>query len=248
MELTALTEAEFRRNPVLFVELAHAWSATGTPPDPRREEWLRELPHPLLPHPALAREALWGALSYPERARSLSWLDQTGLLAELIPAWAGRAERRAFRLAAVDEVHLERWAGGLGSIPYEWLCVFEDQRMGRLGGWALTGLATLLLEGDEPTAAFTAHIERDVKALGAIPMEIDRLLPVIREYPDLKEVLLTGRTSARSFSPISIVATLCSLMVMPELAMSTLRGVIQTAGGLLMRYAAPGSPDDRTAM
>jgi hypothetical protein len=246
-ELAALTEADFRANPALFVELAHVWAAEGTPPDPHHSVWLRNLTAPRIPHPAEACEALWGILASPERGRSLLWLDQTGLLAELIPAWGGRAERRAQRLLAVEEVHLERWAGGLESLVFEWLCVYQDQRAGRLSGWALAGLATLLLEGDVATTDFVTQVERDLTALGAYSSEREPLLRAIREYPDLRATLTSHGLSARNFSPTTVVAAMASALAAIEIPMPELRSILRRANYMLLRYAAPPTPKGREA-
>lgn len=238
-EAAALTEADFRANPVLFVELAHEWAAGGMPPTVHHEEWLAELARPCLLDPAQGREALWGALSYPERGRALAWLDQTGLLGELLPVWRGNAARRALRLAAVEEIHLERWASGLGSVAYEWLCVYQDQRVGRLGGWAMTAFSTLLLEGDEPLATFIPRVEADLKALGALPVESKRVIAAIHEYAIVTQAITSNDAPLRRPTPQGIVAALSSLLAMPELSMSQLRDVIHRSGELLMGYAAP---------
>src|SRR5512141_1339624 len=116
MEIAALSEADFRAHPALFVELAHEWAAGGSAPEYRYERCLADLPRPLFPDPIAAREALWGLLSYPERGRALAWLDKMGILEEMIPAWGGNAVRRALRLSAVEEVHRERWAAGMDSL------------------------------------------------------------------------------------------------------------------------------------
>jgi len=240
MPMTTRPRADFQDNPILFVELAHEWAAGGTMPQPQHEAWLRELPRPLISHPSLAREALWGALSYPQRGRSLLWLDHVGLLQEVIPAWAGDPLRRALRLQAVDEVRLERWSSGLSNTAFDWLSVYQDQRVdGRLGGWAISGLTTLLLVGDSSPDVHAVQVEYDLKVLGANEGERERVVTAIREFPELHRTITTCMPPARTFSPTGIVATLSSLMIEPDVVPATLERWIACADRLLTRYAAP---------
>jgi hypothetical protein len=240
MSVSVRQMADFRDNPILFVELAHEWAAGGPVPEPLYEAWLRELPRPLISNLSAAREALWGALSYPERGRALAWLDKVGLLQEIIPAWAGDPHRRALRLRAVEEVHLERWAGGLSDITSDWLSVYQDQRVdGRLGGWAMTGLATLLLTGDDPVDVHSQRVAADLKNLGANEGERDRVVTAIREYSELYRAVTTCTLPARTFSPTGIVAVLADLMIIPDVSDQTRANWIACADRLLTRYAAP---------
>jgi hypothetical protein len=240
MNLVVRSEADFRDNPVLFVELARNWAAGGPPPDPEHEEWLRQCPRPLIVRPAAAREALWAVLACPERARALAWLDRAGILEEILPSWSGDYFRQSLRLQAVEQVHLEPWAEGLSETAYDWLCVYEDQLVdGRLSGWALTGLATLLLSGDEPADAFATRVAKDLKALGATAAERERVAVAIREYPELYDAILSCTVPSRSFSPVGIVATLSTLWVIPDLNMDLRLRAAQCADRLLSRHAAP---------
>ncbi|HEY3295213.1 MAG TPA: hypothetical protein VGL38_07230 [bacterium] len=232
--------ADFRDNPILFVELAHEWAAGGPRPEPQYEAWLRELPRPIISKPALAREALWGTLSYPQRAQSLEWLDSVGLLQEILPVWDGDPLRRALRLQAADEVRRERWSGGLSDTAFDWLSVYQDQRVdGRLGGWAMSGLTTLLLIGDNPPDIHAARVAADLKTLGANDGERERVLTAIREAPELFRTITTCSTPARTFSPTVIVAVLSSLMIEPDISEETMHRWITCADRLLTRYAAP---------
>jgi hypothetical protein len=240
MIMTPRQKADFRDNPILFVELAHEWAAGGPMPEPDIEAWLREWPRPVISKPAAAREALWGALSYPERGRSLAWLDKTGLLQELIPAWDGNPLRRALRLKAVEEVHLERWAGDLSNTAFDWLSVYQDQKVdGRLGGWAMSGLATLLLVGDHPPDVHAARVANDLNSLGANEGERERVVTAIREYPELYRTITTCTPPSRTFSPTGIVAVLSSLMIEPGVSADTRSRWISCGDRLLTRYAAP---------
>jgi hypothetical protein len=240
MNILDRPESDFREAPELFVELAHAWAAGGPPPTAEHDTWLRELPRPLISKPAQVRPAFWGVLSFPERARSLAWLDRAGLLEEIIPSWSGDYFRQSLRLQAVEEVHLERWADGLSKSAFDWLCVYQDQKAdGRLGGWGLTGLATLLLSGDEPAAAWALRVSKDLKALGASAGEIERVTTAIREYPEFYEAITANAPLARAISPTAIVSTLSTLLVIPEMPAETLTRGIRFGDSLLLRFAAP---------
>jgi hypothetical protein len=234
------SEADFRANPVLFVELARLWAESEVPPETRHEQWLAKMSRPLFKHPTDARTALWGILSTPQRARSLTWVNQHGILAELIPAWQGESARQEQRLHAVDEVHLERWADGLSKTSFEWLCVYQDQQVdGRLGGWALTGLATLLLAGDEPADSFAPRVDADLKTLGAGKGERERVITAIHEHTELFAALIAGIPPTRVFGPTAIVATLSTLLVIPHLTKETLTFASVCADKLMKRFAAP---------
>ena len=240
MNILNRPESDFREDPTLFVELAHAWAAGGPAPTAEHEAWLRELPRPLISKPALTRAAFWGVLSFPERARSLTWLERAGLLEEIIPSWSGDYFRQSLRLRAVDEVHLEHWADGLSESAFDWLCVYQDQKAdGRLGGWALTGLATLLLSGDEPAASWALRVSKDLKALGAAKGEIERVSTAIHEYPEFYQAIADDQPPARAISPTAVVATLATLMVIPEIPAETQARGIRFANSLLLRFAAP---------
>jgi len=240
MDIFRRPEADFRENPILFIELAHAWAAGGPPPSADHEVWLRELPRPLVVKPAEARDALWGVLSYPERARALAWLDRAGLLEEILPVWSGDYFRQSLRLQAVEEVHLERWADGLCKSAFDWLCVYQDQKVnGHLGGWALTGLAVLLLSGDEPAPSWALRVAKDLKALGAAAGEIERIVTAIHEYPVFYEAITANVPPTRAISPTAIVATLATLFVILEIPAETRARGIQFGNSLLLRFAAP---------
>ncbi len=240
MDFAALTETDFNKNPVLFVELVRRWAEGGAEPQPHHVEWLRQMPRPLIALPATAREALWGILSCPERARALSWLDRAGILEEIIPSWAGDYFRQALRLQAVEEVHLEHWAEGFSEAAFDWLCVYQDQQVdGRLNGWALTGLATLLLAGDEPPFSYATRVTMDLKALGAKDGERDRIITAILEYPDFYDAIASCRPPARLFSPTTIIATLATLAVIPHVAEDICAHAKDFGNQILLRYAAP---------
>ncbi len=206
-------EAAFRENPVMFVELAHQWAAGGERPSERHEAWLESLPRRRIRQPDLARESLWGVLSYPERGRALAWLDKMGLIEELIPIWLGDARKRDLHLRAVEEVHLERWAKGLSKTVLSKLNAFMDQKVdGRLNGWALTSLATLLLESNGYTERYGERLNEELRELGATEAERMRVMTAVIEYPYLHVALTKERNHADvKYSPTTIVATLATL-------------------------------------
>jgi hypothetical protein len=233
-------KADFLNNPVYFVELAREWAEGGPAPSQDHASWLEGLSRPVFAKPALARQALWGVLSYPARGRALSWLNELGLLQELLPCWDGSPARRAFRLKAAEELHLERWASLLSATAFDWLCVYQDQRVeGRLSGWAITGLTTLLLTGDDDTDSFATRVEHDLKKLGAHSGEYGRIVAAIREYPALIHDLMQGKTGHGSFSPNGIIAALCTAWAMPGLSDDERTRATVLADKLLLRYAAP---------
>lgn len=207
---TSSIESEFRTNPVRFVELARDWAAGGQPPADRHEEWLRSLPRRRIRRPDTAREALWEILSVPERGRALSWLDKVGLLEEIIPIWYGDPALRARHLQAVEEVHLERWAQGLSKRALQKLNAIMDQRVdGRLSGWGLTALATLLLESNGYTERYHERLNEELRELGATDGERMRVLTAIIEYPYLHIAFTKdGEYAESNFSPTTIVAAL----------------------------------------
>ncbi|MBU0509248.1 hypothetical protein KKH27_10470 [bacterium] len=240
MDINALTEAHFQQKPELFLELAREWAAGGPEPTAEQVDWLSRAPRPVIVRPAEARGALWGILASPQRAKALSWLDRAGILEEILPCWGGEYFRQALRLQATEEVHLEHWAEGLSEDAYDWLCVYQDQRIdGRMGGWAIAGLATLLLEGDEPADSFANRVKRDLKVIGALPREIERIETAIREYPELCAAILENHPPTRMFTPTTIVATLSTLHVLPEIGEEVRARSRHFGNQLLLRFAAP---------
>ncbi|RPH95008.1 hypothetical protein EHM69_05820 [candidate division KSB1 bacterium] len=240
MDLARLTATDFRDNPVLFVELAREWAAGGNKPSKQHEAFLKELPRPLITKPAAAREAFWGVLSFPQRGRALTWLNRMGMLAEILPVWNSIGEQQSLRLQAVEEVHLERWAKGLNETSYDWLCVYQDQRVdGRLGGWALTSFATLLLSNNEESESYAEKVGKDLKVLGASAGERERVTVAVLEYPVVFEAIRSDKPLQRGISPTAIVAALATIMAMPEADDGMRQRAIQLGNQLLLRFAAP---------
>lgn len=245
MSPSTRSKPDFLADPVLFVELAHAWAAGGKAPRPDHEAWLAELARPCLSPSPSARKALWGVLGYPERGRALTWLDRNGLLAELLPCWNAPAEHRDLRLRAVEEIHLERWAAGLSKTVFDWLCVYNDGRFGQLGGWALCALAVLLLEGRDNATAYAVRVETDLHTLGVDAAVIGRVKGAILEYEELLPALRSGILPVRNVNPASIVATLADIMARPDFSAESQAQAIFCADRLLARWAAPERPAPR---
>lgn len=240
INVNSLTEADFQAKPLLFLELAQQWVAGDEEPTEEHELWLRRAPRPIVTCPSDARPALWEILTSPRRGRALAWLDRAGILEEILPVWSGEYLRQALRLQTVEEVHLEHWAEGLSEDAFDWLCVYQDQKVnGHLNGWAVTALATLLLTGDEPVESYLPRVAHDLQALGASIAERDRVEDAIREYPELFQAILEDRLPSRTFGPTTIVATLATLHVYPNIN-DELRARGRSFGNqLLLRFAAP---------
>jgi hypothetical protein len=206
-------EIPFRNNPVLFVELARDWAAGGEAPTVEHEAWLKSIPRRRIRQPDSAREAFWGILSAPERGRTLAWLDKVGLLEELIPIWFGEPESRELHLRAVEELHLERWAKGLSKRALQKLNAYMDQRVdGRLNGWALAGLATLVIESNGYTERYNERLNEELRELGATDGERMRVMTAVIEYPFLRIAFRKdGEYAESNFSPATVVAALSML-------------------------------------
>ncbi len=172
-----------------------------------------ELTPPLLPKPADAREYLWKILSYPERGRALAILNAVDLIEEFLPSWTSYTDVRDLRLAAVEQVHLERWADGLGEWAFGKICRFHDVGVDeRLNGWALTALATLLAYDNEQVAAYVSSIRLDLTQLEATDGEIERVVSIVTEFPLVHKALREGEHKSFSVLPGTIVAALSTML------------------------------------
>lgn len=172
-----------------------------------------ELTPPLLPKPADAREYLWKILSYPERGRALAILNAVDLVEEFLPSWTAYTDVRDLRLAAVEQVHLERWADGLGEWAFGRICRFHDAGVDeRLNGWALTALATLLAYDNEQVAAYVSSVRLDLTQLDATDGEIERIVSIVTEFPLVHKALKDGEHKSFSVLPGTIVAALATML------------------------------------
>lgn len=172
-----------------------------------------ELDAPLLPNPADAREFLWQILSYPERGRALAILNAVELLGEFIPSWTAYTHVQDLRLAAVEQVHLERWADGLSEWPFSVICRFHDAGVDeRMNGWALTALATLLVHDSEQIAGYVSSLRLDLTQLGATEGEIERVVSIVTEFPLVHSALQNGEYKNFKVLPGTIVAALATML------------------------------------
>lgn len=205
-------ELAFRSNPVLFAELARDWAMGGEAPTEEHEAWLRAIPRRRIRQPGSAREAFWALLASPHRARALEWLDRHNLLEELVPIWFGDARLRALHLRAVEELHREGWADGLSARAMNLLRSYMDERVdGRITGWGLAALATLLLESNGATGRYNERLNEELRELGATDAERMRVMTAIVEYPFLRSAFRYGDTDGTKFSPTTVVAALSTL-------------------------------------
>jgi len=231
-------EAAYRDNPVMFVELARNWASGGEPPTKQNEAWLQSLPRRRIRQPEMARDALWGVLSAPERGRALAWLDKMGLIEELIPIWLGDAKLRALRLRAVEEVHRERWAKSLSKAALNRLNAFMDQKVdGRLNGWALASLATLALGSNGYTERYNERLNEELRELGATEAERMRVMTAVIEYPFLHVAFTKdGEYAESKFSPTTIVAALSTRFADEKVSEEDRERAVKRADELMTGY------------
>ncbi len=172
-----------------------------------------ELENPLDNRPHEAREYLWQILSYPLRGRALAVLNAVDLLMEMIPSWTAYATAQDLRLAAVDEVHLERWANGLSEYAFSRICHFHDAGVDqRLNGWALTSLATLLAYDSEHVAPYVSSLRLDLTGLGATEGEIERVSLIVTEFPLVLSTLSHGEHKSFKVLPGTLAAALSTML------------------------------------
>ncbi len=184
-----------------------------TPPDALMQ-LLESLPRPVIPIPADAREPFWKILAQPNRAKGLRWLDEHGLLGELLPCWNGNDVRRERRLKSVEQIHLEVWRKGLSdSAISEIVDSHEVAVDGRLNRWALTALATLLSGGDtENQLSWTKMVRRDLHALGATEAEMIWVESIVSGINQALQ-FLQGDHEEAEITPALAVACLSTLHV-----------------------------------
>lgn len=171
-----------------------------------------ELPPPRVHNPADVRDALWQIFSYPERARALAILNAVDLMIEIIPSWTTYMSVQEMRLVAVDEVHKERWADGLSEIAFGRICRFHDASVGgRVNGWALTSLATLLVHEADNIAGYLSSLRMDFAALGANDVEVERVLAILTEFPVVLSALAAGENKNFKVLPATLVSVLATM-------------------------------------
>ncbi len=191
--------------------VAHAQGGDVPPRDLIGE--VAELEAPLLPKPSDAREYLWKILSFPERGRALAILNAVDLVEEFLPSWTAYTDVRDLRLAAVEQVHLERWADGLGEWAFGKICRFHDAGVDeRLNGWALTALATLLVHDNEQIAGYVSSLRLDLTQLDATDGEIERVISIVTEFPLVHKALKEGEHKSFSVLPGTLIAVLATML------------------------------------
>lgn len=172
-----------------------------------------ELQNPFDHKPQDARIHLWQILSFPLRGRALAVLNAVDLLTEIIPSWTAYSATQDLRLAAVEEVHLERWANGLGEYAFSRICHFHDAGVDqRLNGWALTSLATLLAYDNEHIAPYVSSLRLDLTSLGATEGEIERVSLIVTEFPVVLKTLAEGGHKSFKVLPGTLVAALSTML------------------------------------
>ncbi len=195
-----------------FLESAVGWAAGEDAPSRELVGEVGELPFPRIPKPEEAREYLWRILSYPERGRALAILNALDLIIELIPSWTAYIHVQDLRLAAVEEVHLERWADGLSEAAFHRICRFHDTSVdGRLNGWALTSLAALLIHEGDSIAGYLSSLRIDFTALEATPGEIERIIAILTEFPLVLAALSKGEHKSFKILPATLIVTLATM-------------------------------------
>lgn len=188
------------------------WAAGGEAPSREMLSEVLALEPPRIEKPSEARDYLWSMLSYPERGRALAVLHAVNLLEELFPSWTTDIPEQDLRLRTVEEVHLERWACGLSETAFKKICSFHDEAVrGGLNGWALTGLAALLVRVSDQLPAYLSGLRLDLTSLGATDEEIERVCAVVGEFPLVFEALARAEHKSFRVLPATAVIALSAL-------------------------------------
>ena len=214
-ELSALDD--FRKEPWRLVELALAVAKDGFKPPEALELELKNLEEPPIRDLASASAPLWELLMLPERVEGLRWLDKVGLLSNLFPCWGGNPARKKMRLDAVMAVHLETWKAGLSDKVVQLILDTHNVVIeGRLNGWALTALATLLAGGDTENQYFWAKmVRRNMFELSATETEIVWVESIVFEYRKAIH-FLRGEVDEATMTPQIAVVLLSTMAVAKE--------------------------------
>jgi hypothetical protein len=213
-----------------FLDSAVAYAAGEEAPPRDLIGEVSELPLPRILNPANARDALWQILSYPERARALAILNAVDLIIEIVPSWTAYMAVQDIRLAAVEEVHKERWADGLSEIAFNKICSFHDAPVdGRLNGWALTSLATLLVHEAETIAGYLSSLRMDFSALEATDGEVERIMAILTEFSVVQAALAKGEDKSFKVLPATIVSVLATMFADEKYTTEQTTAAIQAA-------------------
>lgn len=213
-----------------FLECAVEYAQNGVMPQRDLIGEVSELPVPRVPKLSEAREYLWKILSYPERGRALAVLNAVDLLIEIVPSWTAYTDMQDLRLAAVEELHLEKWANGLGEWAFGRICRFHDEGVdGRLNGWALTAFATLLVYDSEHVAGYLSSLRMDLTELGATEGEIERVISIATEFPLVHQALRSGEYKSFAVLPGTIIAALATILATEENTPEQIAAAIKAA-------------------
>ncbi|MBK6910904.1 MAG: hypothetical protein IPH10_08250 [bacterium] len=217
-----------------FLGACADWAAGGAVPPRALAVAVAELEPPRISQPAAARDYLWRILSYPERGRALAMINAVNLLGELFPSWTDNVSRQDHALRAVEEIHLERWSEGLTVYAFQRVCAFHDAGVdGRLNGWALTALATLLCAADDDAASYISSLLLDLTALEVTEGEGARLTGIITEFPTVYTQLARGEHDHYRVLPGTVVAALAHLLADAEFDPEHRAAAIAAADGWL---------------
>ena len=195
-----------------FLESAVAYAAGEAAPSRELIAEVSELSLPRIIRPSDARDALWRILSFPERGRALAVLNAVDLILEIIPSWSTYMAVQEFRLAAVEEIHKERWADGLSETAFSKICSFHDAAVdNRLNGWALTSLATLLVHEAENIAGYLSSLRMDFSVFEAMDGEVERVVAILTEFPLVLTALAKGEEKSFKVLPATLVSVLATM-------------------------------------
>ncbi|MDP8207285.1 MAG: hypothetical protein P9L92_11520 [Candidatus Electryonea clarkiae] len=208
---------DFRKEPWRLVDVARIFAVEGTAPPDSLEAILTGSERVMIHDVLSASVSLWDLLASTKRHIGLIWLDKTGLLNDLFPCWGGNPARRAMRLLAIEQVHLETWKEGLSEQSITLICDQHDMVVdGRLNGWALTALATLLAGGDTENQYFWSKmVRRNLYELGATEAEIIWIENIVTEYRKAVH-MVRGETEAYTLTPQLAVTILSTMRIAGE--------------------------------
>jgi len=206
---------DYLKDPVLWVSLAKLLSENEDNEAPQElVDYLDGLNRPVIHNKQACRKEFWAMLASPLRHRGINWLDEHGLLEELIPSWGGNPVRKSLRKAAFKQLHLEAWKKGLSESSFNAICTVHDVVVDRrLNRWALTALGTLLAGGDtEHQRSWSLHVRQDLHELGATEAELVWIDRVVRDF-NPSVLFLQGHNEGYEIRPETAVAGLSTMMV-----------------------------------
>jgi hypothetical protein len=251
--------------PVRWLRAGRLLGTCSLKPDPSLQSAAARGRRPLL-HGVAAetrRLELWAVLACPHRADGLRWMDDTGLLTEMVPAWGELAARRdadlggraadGFSLEAVEALHLERWAALLEPPVLEGI----SRRLDRPafpsaphpeahvpgggappGGWALTAMV-LWLHRLAPLADVSADLATlALHGLGASMDEARAVSRLVLARLWLDRPVPLGRSG---LEPHAAVADLCLREALCGPDSPELRAAASAANSVLPGFLAEGA-------